>query len=75
MAKIETHTTHTVKLTWKCSQAPDKDDLIYMLKKAIPNCAHITNFSAAVGPDKDLAPMQTLTITYVGGVFGGLGRF
>lgn len=74
MAKIETRTTHTVKLTWKYSEAPDKEDLIYMLKKAIPDCARIANFSAAVEPDKDLVPMQTLTITYVGGVLGGLGR-
>ena len=74
MNKIETHTTHTVKLTWKCSQAPDKDDLIYMLKKAFPACARIANFSAAVAPDKGLTPIQTLTFTYVGGVFGGLGR-
>lgn len=74
MAKIETHTTHTAKLTWECSKPPKKDELIDRLKAAIPDCAVVTSFAAAVGPDKNLAPMQTLTITYVGGIFGGFGR-
>lgn len=70
MGKLETQTTHTVKLYWNQRTPLEKGDLIRGLTDTLPNGALITELAVAdttkEEPDYTTPPViRTLTITYM----------
>ena len=70
MAEIETHTTHTVKLSWALDDPLEKSELIRGLSNVLPEGAVITELKAGDCPilQPEIAGpkvTRTLTITYL----------
>lgn len=74
MTTIETRTTHTVKLSWRCNKLISKGELLVGLRDALPDGVEIAHLAIEDVADIERGGgMRTLTITYVGGIFGRRG--
>lgn len=70
MSGIETHTTHTVKLTWNQREPLDKCEFIRCLTSVLPHDAQIIGLAVADNPKEEPdyttpAVIRALTITYI----------
>lgn len=70
MMKLETQTTHTVKISWNHRAVFDKRDLVNRINGVVPDSAIITGLTVSDTPTAEPgtttpALVRTLAITYV----------